>query len=77
VLKRDPPVTELERQPREPDTFARTASRSGVIARSCLARMTAFHTNSNFFQPAAYAKCFAWCLTVPCVNDAAAIDDHR
>ncbi len=34
-------------------TFDSTPSRSGVIGRSCLARMTMSHSGSNFFQPAA------------------------
>ena len=34
-------------------TFERTPSSTGVIAGSCFARMTTFHSRSNFFQPAA------------------------
>ena len=77
VPERDSVVTELERSPAAPDTFDRTASRTGVIMRNCLARMIVFHNPSNFFHPTAYAKCFTWCLTVPCVKDAAATDDQR
>ena len=35
------------------DTFDSTPSSIGVIARSCLARMTKSQRGSNFFQPAA------------------------
>src|SRR5829696_8600952 len=77
VLKRDPPVTELERRAREPETLESTPSSTGVIMRSWRARMIAFHRNSNFFHPIAYAKCFTRCLSVPCVNDASAIEDQR
>jgi hypothetical protein len=35
------------------DTLDRTASSTGVIARNCRARITTFHSRSNFFQPAA------------------------
>src|SRR5262249_9899069 len=34
-------------------TFESTPSRSGVMSRSCLARITTSHSGSNFFQPAA------------------------
>src|SRR5687767_9842189 len=77
VPKRDGRVTFSERSCRCADTFESTASRSGVMKRSCRPRIMAFHRNSNFFQPAEYAKCFTRCLTVPCVNEAAAIDGQR
>ena len=35
------------------DTFDSTASSSGVMQPSCLARMTKFQSGSNFFQPEA------------------------
>ena len=73
VPQRDGDVTESERFRPFADTFESTASRTGVMTHSCLPRIMAFHRNSNFFQPAAYAKCFTRCLTVPCVKDAEAI----
>src|SRR5579863_8021642 len=36
---------------------SRIDSSTGSMYATCLVRMTKFHRNSNFFQPAAYAKC--------------------